>query len=175
MKIKTNIHSTVDLITNSSTTIYTYQNSITQAKELVQEMLNLCGITDKTPDDIFHYGVFCSDYRYLDKLNDVDEEYDEDEENEAFKGLPKVTAEYNTPEYKKQCNDQKEWFDELQEKIIKGEVKKPKWMKEIEEPDDYYHPDTELLLITKDDKYKVFGEKMQKLLDSVHADGGMEY
>ena len=52
------IHSIVDVITNSSTVIYTYQdNSIEPAKELVNEMLKLSGITDKTADDIFCFNV----------------------------------------------------------------------------------------------------------------------
>jgi hypothetical protein len=65
--IKLKIHSIVDVITNSSTVIYTYQNSTKQAKELVAEMLKLAGI-DKTPDDVFYYGVFNDEYRYEDDL-----------------------------------------------------------------------------------------------------------
>ena len=62
------IHSIVDVITNSSTVIYTYQeDSIEPAKELVNEMLKLSGITDKTADDIFFFNVLYG----LDILHDL--------------------------------------------------------------------------------------------------------
>lgn len=58
MELKFKIHSVVDVITNSSTIIYTYQDdSIQPAKELIDEMLRLFGVTDKTADDIFKFSV----------------------------------------------------------------------------------------------------------------------
>jgi hypothetical protein len=63
--IKIKFHSIVDVITNSSTVIYTYQNSVSEAKELVQAILDLAG-EKVSPDDVFYYGVFCDDDRYFD-------------------------------------------------------------------------------------------------------------
>lgn len=71
------IHSIVDVITNSSTVIYTYQeDSIEPAKELVNEMLKLSGITDKTADDIFLFNVLYGlDILYDLYHNNIDPEY----------------------------------------------------------------------------------------------------
>jgi hypothetical protein len=55
----------VDVITNSSTTIYTNQDdSVQPAKELVSEMLKLFGVTNLTPDDIFEFRVVKEDEDY---------------------------------------------------------------------------------------------------------------
>jgi hypothetical protein len=75
--IKIKFHSVVDVITNSSTVIYTYQDSVIQAKELVQELLELTGKTYLKPDNIFYYGVFCGKDTYLDRR-------DHDEDDEFF-------------------------------------------------------------------------------------------
>jgi hypothetical protein len=84
MKIlKIKFHSVVDVITNSSTVIYTFQNSKVQAKELVQEILNLANIKDKTPDDIFYYKTFPEDDRLKDYYNDND--YSNEMSFEEFK------------------------------------------------------------------------------------------
>lgn len=101
--IRANIHSVVDVITNSSTTIYTHQDSVKETKELVQEILNIAGITDKTPDDIFYYGVFADEYRYLDQ--------EPDEMPEAH---------------------QDEWLEQIQVAVMKGEIPKPRWMQNVE-------------------------------------------
>ena len=71
------IHSIVDVITNSSTVIYTYQDdSIEPAKELVNEMLKLSGITDKTADDIFFFNaLYDLDILYDLYHNNIDPEY----------------------------------------------------------------------------------------------------
>jgi hypothetical protein len=171
-KIIIDIHSVVDLITNSSTTIYTYQNCIPEAKELVQEMLNLSGIKDKTPDDIFYYGVFSSDWRYLDYINDEQEERDE---NEVIEGAYNIKAEYGTDEYKLQEKEQKQWFEELLVGIIKGEKEQPDWMDDAKS-NSYsgYTYSTKLYLISKDNTYKEFGEKIKKILNGISADGGRD-
>lgn len=70
--IKIKLHSSVDLITNSSTVIFTYSEGSLQAvKELVNEMLKVFGKKifeeDETFDDIFYAAV-------------LPEEYDEDQE-----------------------------------------------------------------------------------------------
>lgn len=150
MKIK--IHSIVDVITNSSTVIYTYQNSTKQAKELVEEVLKLCEI-DKTPDDIFWFGVFCDADYYTDYLNENDIN---------LKGYPE--------DYKKQ----NVWMEEFFLKIMKGDVELPEWFSICEDGGDYWDPDSYLYILPKDDKYNDLGIKIKKLLGSVSADGGRE-
>ena len=69
MKMKINLHSIIDLITNSSTEIYTYsENSLSACKEMINEFFRVTGI-DKTCDDIFELSIEAdeqsewSDYR----------------------------------------------------------------------------------------------------------------
>lgn len=166
--IKINIHSVVDVITNSSTTIFTYQNSIEQAKELIQEMLNLCGIKDKTPDDLFYYGVFCDDDCYLEYINDRDDDDDDIED------VVTVDAKYDTPEYEEQTKKQEKWLENLLISIAKEEIEEPDWMDSASTSCSDSEKDTYLNLIPKDDKYKNFADKIQKLLGSVSADGGRD-
>ena len=66
------IHSAVDLITNSSTTIYTFHDGcIGPLKELVNEMLSVLNHTEKF-DDIMIAGIFLDSYRYIDIFEDND-------------------------------------------------------------------------------------------------------
>ena len=161
--IKVKFHSMVDVITNSSTVIYTYQNSVTEAKELVQEVLNLMG-EDLTPDDVFYYGVFCDNDRYADY---VEEETDEDE----YEDFPKYTEGCDWEELGK---EQKKWMDDLKLSIIKGDIKKPEWMSNVEDGGDYWDPDTYLYMLPKDKRFANLADKMSRLLNSVTVDGGRD-
>ena len=149
--IKFKFHSMVDVITNSSTVIFTYQDSVKEAKDLVNEMLKISGI-DKTADDVFYYGVFLDNY----------DRYIESEETDFFDDL-------GYEERLKKC-------EELVIQVMKGEIEKPEWMKEaeIDQYGDSWDPDRELHLFPKDDKYKDFGNKIKALLNSVSADGGRD-
>jgi hypothetical protein len=171
---KFSIHSIVDVITNSSTVIYTYEDGCeAPAKELIDEMLKLSGESDKKSDDIFYIGTFCDDDQYLDHINESDE--DEDEENDELPNVVKVTGEWGTPEYNESVDAQKVWLNKLQLSIIKGEIEKPKWMETAEEGHDYgWRPSTYLTLIPKDEKYAEFGRKISSLLSGIEADGGRD-
>lgn len=150
--IKVKIHSVVSEITNSSTVIYTYQDgSVKPAKELINEMLKLSGVEDKTADDIFYFGVFCDDDIYF--------EYDE---------LPDdcPTINYFSDNYREQYNLRKDWLINMEQKIMKGEIIKPNWMKNAEEKYSDYNPSSYLSLIPKEEKYKEFGIKINNLLNS---------
>ena len=60
--IKIKLHSSVDLITNSSTVIFTYSDgSLAAVKELVNEMLKVFG-KEETFDDIFWAKVLPDNY-----------------------------------------------------------------------------------------------------------------
>ncbi len=57
MNTKINLHSIIDLITNSSTEIYTFSGgSISACKEMVDEFFKALGI-DKTCDDVFELSL----------------------------------------------------------------------------------------------------------------------
>ena len=150
---KLNIHSIVDVITNSSTVIYTYQNGVKEAKELLQEILNIIG-EKKEVDDLFSIGVFASDNdiytEYLSELvEDGDDEYPDNYPVDGWEA-------------------QGEYIDELKENILKKEIKKPKWMEEAESKEDYngYTAETSLYISPKDEKYTLLIEKMMSFLNS---------
>ncbi len=140
--MRINIHSIVDVITNSSTTIFTYQNSIKEAKELVAEMLSLMG-SDETPDDVFYYGLFYDDdYHYIERAEDQGVEIPEGKEDK--------------------------WLEDLKISIMTGEIERPEWMDYEDEIDGEGLADHLYLeLIPKDEKYKTLGRNIEKLLCSV--------
>lgn len=163
------MHSVVDVITNSSTVIYTYQNGcVAPAKELVNEVLKLSGITDKTADDIFYYGVFCDDEQYFNQLERKGTETPED--------YPEVKGSWGTPERKETEALRQKWFDDLVLKIMKGEIKQPEWMDNAEKAQGWsdWAPDSYLVLVPKDEKYADLGNKIKALLNSIDADGGRD-
>lgn len=102
--IKIKIHSVVDLITNSSTEIFSYYgNSILPCKEMINEFIKAFGIKNKTCDDIFYISTFCE--------GDVYAEFIRDEQNDIT---------------------QQEDIETMIESILIGEVEKPEWMKKCE-------------------------------------------
>lgn len=148
---KINLHSSVDLITNSSTVIYTYsEGSESAVKDMVNEMLKVLGHEDKSFDDLFHSGVFLSD-------NDV--YLESDKVPEEFSHFPEEFSHFNS-----------EGFSEFIKKVIKGELKKPEWMSDVEEEEDWncFRSDTSLYLISKDEKYEKLGNKIIKFLYSTN-------
>jgi len=167
--IKLKLHSVVDVITNSSTVIYTYQNgSVTPAKELVNEVLKLQGITDKTADDVFYYGVFCEDDVYFNVLDERGRDKPED--------YPNVSGSWGSTERTESEALRQKWFDDIVMKIMKGEMTQPEWMDEAETAHGWseWAPNSYLTLVPKDEKYNDLGNKIKALLNSVDADGGRD-
>ena len=154
---KLNVHSIVDVITNSSTVIYTYQNSTKEAKELLQEILNLMG-EDKKVDDLFNIGVF------LESVDYYTEHIEEDDDEEMPADYP--------DDYK----EQNKYIEDLIESILKGEIDKPAWMTKLEEGENYmgFSYPTSLYISPKDVKYDALAKKMLVFLNSVDADGGRD-
>lgn len=75
MILKFNIHSVVDLITNSSTTIYTYsEGSVPAVYELLNEIFKIAEISEK-PEDVIYCKCFYNDYIY-DDYKDAPEGFD---------------------------------------------------------------------------------------------------
>ena len=161
---KVRIHSIVDLITNSSTVIFTYQNSIKETKALVQEVLKLSG-SDLDPDDVFWYGEFCEEDTYLDYI-------DEMEDKPEGWGERPYGVKYGSDEYKSFQSLRSLWLEDIQLSIMKGATQ-PDWMNNAEEGYDW-NPDTLLTLVVKDAKYTDLAAKIKALLGSVGADGGRD-
>lgn len=165
------IHSIVDVITNSSTVIYTYQDgSVKPAKALIDEMLKIFNVNDKTADDIFYFGVFTSEDRYLEFLSGDIDNYG----STIPEDCPKVVGTWGSKEYKESFKSLEDWFHNIQKLVLIGEIKKPAWMEEVETDDEYWNPDSFLTLLPKDEKYSVFGDRIKALLNSVSADGGRD-
>lgn len=140
--LRLRLHSSVDLITNSSTVIFTYsEGSIPKVKELVNEILKMFN-QSLTFDDVFNAETFCEDSVYSES-----EEYPLESDVE---------------------------FLELKEKILKGEIEKPQWMREIEEDEEIYYgyrESTYLELYPKDKQYEELSKKIINFLYSTNHEG----
>lgn len=138
------IHSNTDLITNSSTTIFTYSGGAEKfAKEMINEFFKTFGI-DKKCEDVFNTVILC----------------DSDEYSEHDEFIPEGLD--------------TEDIDRLYENIISGKIQKPEWFKEVEEKENDYNnfpPNTFLHLIPKKEEYKNLGNLIQKFLYSTEHDG----
>lgn len=147
MKLK--IHSVVDLITNSSTVIFTYsEGSLSALKELVNEMLKSFNKTE-TFDDVFYANVFLEDdYYYI----DYSEKY--------YPELEMI--DYN-------------YLEDLKHKILIGEEEKPDWMIEAEKYDDWsYRRSTTLEIIPKNPKDSKLAKLLIDYLYSTDHEGTMD-
>ena len=155
--IKVNFHSAVDVITNSSTTIFTYSGGTDEkAKELIDEFLKVLG-SNQTADDMFFMGVFVDDFDLF--FDDLEEdEIDDPDLKEAFK---------------MGYSEQREWAEKQIQRILKGEIEEPDWMKEVEDREDYdgYTAQTTLYIYPKDKKYADLAEKIIGFLYSTQHDG----
>ena len=150
--IKIKLHSSVDLITNSSTVIFTYsEGSVEKLKELVNEMLKTFS-QSLTFDDMFQCDVFLDDnYNYCECENETVQE--------AFKGV----------------EDNDKFINETKIKIIKGEIERPGWMKIAEEEESWsgYNKSTTLEIIPRDEKYSELANKLLKYLYSTSHEATM--
>jgi hypothetical protein len=150
--VKINIHSVVDVITNSSTTVYTWQdNCIQPAKEMIQEFLKVFGI-DKKVDDIFYIDSFLEwSYGYGEHKYSC--------ENPFFNGGEWIDL-------------PKDFIEKEIEKVLKKEIDKPAWMKESEEYRNYegMTQPTSLYILAKEEKYKDLAEKIKKFLNSTDSE-----
>jgi hypothetical protein len=140
--LKIKLHSSVDLITNSSTVIFTYSGgSIKAVKDLVNEMLKVFGMEDKTFDDIFYAATF------------LEEDYEYMENNDSFPN---------------DIGDEVEYLKTIKIQVLKGEIEKPDWMKDAESKSTWsgYNPSDTLEILTKDEKYDELANKLLKYLYS---------
>jgi hypothetical protein len=142
MKLK--IHSVVDLITNSSTVIFTYsEGSLPALEELVNEMLKTFGRTEKF-NDVFYAEVFLEEqYKYMDYILQHNIETDIIDSD----GIEKLIHE-----------------------VLIGNIEKPQWMLNAEDAEnDYcYRHDTLLEIIPKEEKYKDLADLLLRYLYSTN-------
>jgi hypothetical protein len=120
------IHSQTDLITNSSTTIYTYSDQSPEAcREMINEIFKTFGI-NKTCDDVFDLIITLDNYwHYSYYINRCDEDEDEDEYLDP--DVDKLTKPNPLSGFK----DRKR-IEELFKLVAAGKIEKPEWMNEAE-------------------------------------------
>ncbi len=151
MVLKIPIHSVTDLITNSSTTIFTYSDgSVSAVRDMVNEFFQTFGITKKF-DEVFDAVIACEESdQYSEYIGELDEE-------ELPEGVTKET-------------DAKKLFDD----VVSGKIEKPKWFSDVENKEDswsYFTPSTTLYLIPKAPEYKELAKKIEGFLYSTEHEG----
>lgn len=158
MYIKFKFHSLVDVITNSSSVIYTNSDGcIEPAKELVQEFLNTMGI-DKSVDDMFYFDSFMDPSDYFDYFED----FNKDEIKSS--GYQLVNLGYR---------EKKKEIEKIFKKVVSGEIDRPQWMIDAEnaESDDwgsYYESD--LYISPREQKYEKLAKALKGFLYSTETE-----
>ena len=149
---KLRIHSLVDVITNSSTTIYTWQDgSVEPCKELVNAFCQMAGL-DKTCDDMFYVYSICDEEHYMESDGLTDE-------------LLSIS------DWKEQSKAFKEYVLD----IVKSKKTWPQWMIDVESKennDSYNVPDSYFCIIPKSDEYAILGKRIDSFLNSAQYEGG---
>jgi len=142
-----------DLITNSSTTIFTYsEGSEKVVIEMIDEFFKTFGI-DKKCEDVFDVVVLAEKYEYTENL-------DRWSEDELKDFLPEGVTIEN--------------IDQIYDDVASGKVKKPEFFDKIEEMENsynYFTPSTYLHLIPKGEEYANLGALIHNFLYSTHHEG----
>jgi hypothetical protein len=148
--LKIKLHSQVDLITNSSTTIYTYsRGSVDAFKNVVNEMLSLFG-QNKTCDDVFSIVVACDCDDYVTWKRKENKKLDRDE--------------------RKKLADQ---IEDIFKDVIHAKIEKPDWFTTVEEEEnDFgYIPQTYLYISPKSAEFENLGSLLTTFLYSTSHEG----
>ena len=152
------IHSFVDVITNSSTTIYVgcHSNTIEYAKDLINNLLKIAG-SDKKADDLFEFEIqnkFQHDRELLEEYLDciIDDYEDEIRQDERFKDIEDIN------DVKDDIYDQ--MIKMVADKMLKGEI-------ELIESNDYGYDERKLVITAKtDDKIILnLSDKMSSIFE----------
>ena len=130
------------------------------SKEAFEELMKEILLLFESPlklKDMFYYDVFCKTETYA--------HYNMWEEAPVDMIIPsQLTNPCSKPK------DRVDYVNNIIELILKGEMEKPEWMVfvEMEEYKTEYNlsPSTFLYLYAKDEKYKLFGEKLINFLYS---------
>jgi hypothetical protein len=157
-KTKVVIQSMTDLITNSSTIIYTISDNSPKALiPLVDEFFKIAGMKLKCKD-VFDISV--------QKDMDAFWDYCKDQVDESNEDIPK---ELRCRDWNKAA---KAWY-KFQKDLESGKIQKPKWFKELEkEVNDQLGDssgDTTLVIVPKDPKYKKLATLLINFLYSTDA------
>ena len=123
--MKISIHSFTDLITNSSTTIFTYSdNSLEACREMIDEFFKALGV-DKKCDDVFNLVVTMDSYSYTEYMDDEEEDDEEDEDEDEDEGSEEEEEEEESVDEKSIAKTVKD--------VQEGKIAKPKWMVDAED------------------------------------------
>lgn len=151
-------HSVIDVITNSSTEIYSwYDESIGACKEMLEEIFKVFGV-DKPVDEVFHITLGFDNYVYIDF---IDRQSDEDV-NELFPGY-----------LDKSWKEKAEIVTAFIKRVSDGEIEKPKWMESAETEEDrntYREPTNDFMIYAKSPEYNDLAKKIEKFIYSPNHD-----
>ena len=143
--LKLQLHSITDLITNSSTVIYTYSDySVEPLKEMVNEFLKISNI-DKTCDDLFKLKILYNEDTYRDLFSDT-------EEGRAM-GWEK----------------RREFVEQMLKDHVSNDTPLPDWAQHINDYGDY-PPQTFLYICPLKPEYEKLAELIKKFLYSTKHD-----
>jgi GTPase SAR1 family protein len=148
-----------DLITNSSTVIYTYSDASLEAcRKMIDEIFKTFGIK-KTCDDVFDLAVVPESYdRYYDALSDLEE----DEIPEELKGIDELPYKERDP-------------------VMAAYLKKvtaandvPEWVSDAKDQYSDFEPSTMLEITPKAPEYEDLAKVVTNFLYSTGHDGGRD-
>lgn len=157
MKIR--LHSMTDLITNSSTVIYTYSDaSLDACRNMIDEIFRTFGINKKC-DDVFSLSVTMqSKDAYHDAIDGMEPE--------------EIPEELRDLSYR----DMDVALDKYLDRISLGEIKKPKWMEDVEKGWGHsdYRPSTDLNIVPKAPEYQKLADLIEKFLYSTNHESSSD-
>jgi hypothetical protein len=147
-----NIHSFVDVITNSSTEIFvSSENTLTIVKEVLVELLKVMG-SDKTVDEVFDIKLKCINVSYVLEYLTYMLETD-DVCNVILNSLGKTQKEHEKT------------LERLITNVKNKKVEAPDWFKKYNVD---YNVQTKIEITSKDDKYTHLLDLLIKFLYSPH-------
>jgi predicted transcriptional regulator len=170
-EIKIKWHSVVDLITNSSTVLYTYSGGVDKIlEELFNEQRKVFNIKE-TLTDIFHISILCEEHEYYDYLTERLDilDYTEDEFRAKFELPEDIIVSFKEYDHKSISS----YIKSTIEAVKHNKIAKPKWMEEIEKHEDYdsyLTPSTYIYLIAKDEKYEAMAKMFDDLIYGTNHD-----
>lgn len=145
--LKIQVHSSVGLITNSSTEIYTDEEATVAAvKEMVEEFARVMGFSE-TFDQMFSTVALLNEYEYVDRIAN----YDLDYINTSKVIEAVIRGEIEKPE----------WMTKIEE--------------DIDNDYDPYPVSKVFYLHPKDEKYQVLANKIQQFLHSPKSFAAFNY
>lgn len=128
-------------------TIYS-SPSVEALRKLITTFLEVFGIYDITPDDMFYYGVFCHATVYAN--------FSWEEAKGELDFIPGILLEDCST-----SDDRVAYVEDVISQVMTGEIEKPEWMYYVEENSSCdsceQMPSTFLRLIPKDEKYRELG------------------